>query len=66
MWFVYDARTTMTDFVASFALREHAVAYALAHFGEHGIVLNRKAHASGKMWDGRAWEDLHPRDKERS
>lgn len=51
VFYVYDIRTTMTDFVASFAVRDHAEAYAAITFGEHGYVTDRRHHKDW-VWNG--------------
>jgi hypothetical protein len=57
VFFVYDIRTQMTDFVASFAVREHAEFYGKMMFGEHAYISDRGLHQSGKMWDGTPWPE---------
>lgn len=52
VFYVYDIRTQMFDFVASFAVRAHAEKYATDTFGEHGYVTDRRCHKDW-VWDGR-------------
>jgi len=52
VFYVYDIRTTMFEFVASFAVRAHADKYAEETFGEHGYVTDRRCHKDW-VWDGR-------------
>lgn len=59
VFFVYDRRTTMTDFVASFAVREHAEKWGRETFGEFAYVSDRGMHQSGQMWDGSHWREPH-------
>jgi len=53
VFYVYDMRTQMTDFVASFAVRGHAEKYASDNFDEHGYVTDRRHHHKNQVWDGR-------------
>lgn len=53
VFYVYDARTVMDEFVASFAVRADADDYGARRFGEHAIVLDRRCHADGRVWNGR-------------
>ena len=57
VFFVYDRRTTMTDFVASFAVREHAEKWGRETFGEFAYISDRGMHQSGQMWDGTPWQE---------
>jgi hypothetical protein len=53
IWYVYDIRTTMTDFCASFAVRQHANDWGLMMFGEHAYVSDRRLHMNDSIWNGR-------------
>lgn len=50
---VYDLRTTMTDFVASFAVREHAEKWGYEFFGEYAFITDSVLHTHGQMWNGK-------------
>jgi hypothetical protein len=63
---VYDRRTTMSEFVASFAVREHADKWAREMFGEFGYVSDRGLHQSSQMWDGTPWREPHSTKGENS
>jgi hypothetical protein len=52
IFYVYDVRTTMSEYVASFAIREHAESWGRSMFGEHAYVTDRHMHVSGRMWNG--------------
>lgn len=52
VYYVYDIRTTMTDFYASFAQRSDADAWGREKFGEHAYVSNRRIHKDGCIWNG--------------
>lgn len=53
VYYVYDIRSTMSDFCASFAVREHAEAWGSVMFGEHAYVSDRRLHLNDCVWDGR-------------
>ena len=52
VYYVYDIRTTMTDFYASFALRSDADTWGRAKFGEHAYISDRRMHKDGCIWNG--------------
>lgn len=52
VYYVYDLRTTMSDFCASFAVREHADAWGKLVFGEHSYVSDRRLHRNDGVWNG--------------
>ena len=56
----------MTDFVASFAVREHAEKWGRETFGEFAYVSDRGMHQSGQMWDGSSWREPLPTKGENS
>lgn len=60
VFFVYDRRTQMTDFVASFAVREHAEKWGKDMFGDFAYISDKGIHQSGQMWDGTPWRESHP------
>lgn len=43
-YYVYDIRTQMEDFVASFADHKDAREFAVQRFGDHGVVTMRSLH----------------------
>ncbi len=66
VFFVYDRRTQMADFVASFAVREHANTWGKEMFGELAYVSDKGLHQSGQMWDGTLWREPLPTKGETS
>ena len=56
VYHVYDIRSTMSEFCASFAVRAHAVAWGEMMFGEHAYVSDRRLHHNDHVWDGRTHE----------
>lgn len=66
VFFVYDRRTQMTDFVASFAVRAHADWWGKEMFGEFAYVSDKGMHQSGQMWDGTHWREPLPTKGETS
>jgi hypothetical protein len=52
VYYVYDIRTTMTDFCASFSVRKHADEWGKTMFGEHAYVSDRRLHKDGCFWNG--------------
>ena len=52
VFYVYDMRSQMTEFVASFVVRSHAQEYADKTFGEHGYVTEYKHHRKHHVWNG--------------
>ncbi len=53
VYYVYDIRSTMSEFCASFAVRAHADAWGRQTFGDHAYVSDRRLHKDG-VWDGSA------------
>lgn len=51
IFYVYDIRSQLNEFVASFALKAHAVAYATATFGRYGYVTDKRHHKD-RVWNG--------------
>lgn len=49
-------RTTMSEFVATFAVREHAEKWGKEMFGEHAFVCQRSINESSQMWDGKPYD----------
>ena len=52
VYYVYDIRTTMSEFCASFSVREHADEWGKGKFGEHSYVSDRRLHKDGPVWNG--------------
>lgn len=57
VYYVYDIRTTMYDFCASFAVREHAEEWGKAKFGEYAFVSDKRLNKNDWIWDGRPFRE---------
>lgn len=60
VFYVYDIRTQMTDYMASFAVREHAEKWGREAFGDYAYICDKGMHKSGQVWDGTPWREPHP------
>lgn len=52
VYYVYDIRTTMSEFCASFSVRKHADDWGRMMFGEHSYVSDRRLHSNDSNWNG--------------
>ncbi len=53
VFYVYDIRTTMTDFCASFSTRKDANDWGRMRFGDHAYISDRRMHRDGFIWNGK-------------
>jgi hypothetical protein len=49
----------MNEFVASFAVREHAEIWGKTMFGEYSFVTTRNLHQTGHMWNGEIKKEMN-------
>lgn len=53
VYYVYDISTTMSEFVASFAVYQHAKDWGTKMFGDNAYVSDRRLHHNDCVWNGR-------------